>query len=77
MTRTTLKKNIHKAIDSINDDAILEAVFTLLNRVSVDDNWTDEDIRIVEERKESYLSGKDKGLSIVEAKKRLKKRFGK
>ena len=78
MTRTTLKKNIHKAIDNINDDDVLQAVYTLLNKVSVDDfEWTDEDIRIVEERRASYLSGKDKGMSINEAKRRLKKKFGK
>lgn len=78
MTKETLKKNIHKAIDNINDDAVLKAVYTLLNRVSVDDfEWTDEDIRIVEERRASYLSGQDKGISISEAKRRLKKKLGK
>jgi hypothetical protein len=78
MTKTTLKKNIHKAIDNINDDAVLQAVYTLLNRVSTDDfDWTDEDLRIVEERRAAYLSGKEKTISISEAKKRLKRKFGK
>ncbi len=78
MTKTTLKKNIHKAVDEIDDATLLEAVYTLLSRVSLDDiEWTDEDIRIVEERRAGYLSGKDKGISIQEAKKRLKKKFGK
>ena len=78
MTRTTLKKNIHKAIDNIDDDAVLEAVYTLLNRFSVDDiEWTDEDIRILEERRASYVSGKNKGLTVSEVKKRLKTKFGK
>ncbi len=78
MTRTTLKKNIHKAVDSINDDLVLEAVYTLLSRVSSDvQEWTDEDIRIVEERRAAYLSGKDKGMSISEAKRRLRKKLSK
>ena len=78
MTKTTLKKNIHKAIDNIDDDAILHAVYTLLNKVSSDEqDWTDEDIKIVEERRASYISGKDKGISVSEAKKRLKRKFGK
>ncbi len=78
MTRTTLKKSIHKAVDSINDDTLLQAVYTLLNRVSTDDfDWTDEDLRIVEERRAAYLSGKEKAISISEAKKRLKRKFGK
>ena len=78
MTRTTLKRNIHKAIDNIDDDAVLQAVYTLLNRVSNDGpDWTDEDIRIVEERRAAYLTGKDKGMSVSEAKRRLRKKLGK
>ena len=78
MTKTTLKKNIHKAIDNINDDAILQAVYTLLNNVSTEDHdWTDEDIRIVEERRANYLNGKTKAMSMSEVKKRLSKRFSK
>ena len=80
MTRTTLKKNIHKAVDSINDDAVLEAVYTLLSRASFygdDYEWTAKDLKIVEERKAKYLSGKSKAMSLDELNKRIKKRFSK
>lgn len=78
MTKATLKKNIHKAIDSIDDEAVLQAVYTLLNRVSVDDyEWTDEDIRIVEERREAYLSGKAKMHGLEEVNKKIRKKLGK
>jgi hypothetical protein len=78
MTRTTLKKNIHKAVDSINDDTLLQAVYTLLSRVSDDDyEWTKEDIRIAEERRASYLSGKAKMYTLAEVNKMIKKKSGK
>jgi hypothetical protein len=31
MTTATLKKQLHKTIDNINDNALLEAVYVLLN----------------------------------------------
>ncbi len=80
MTKTTLKKNIHKAIDNIDDAALLEAVYTLLNKASIyndDYEWTAQDLRIVEERKANYLSGKTKSMSMSELNKRLRKRFSK
>lgn len=78
MTRTTLRKNIHKAVDSINDDAVLEAVYTLLSKTasfSDDYEWTAKDLKIVEDRKARYLSGKTKSMSMEELNKRVKKRF--
>lgn len=80
MTKTTLKKNIHKAIDNIDDTILLEAVYTLLSRASNYDSdyeWTAEDLKIVEDRKAKYLSGKTKAMSLEELNKRVKKRFSK
>ncbi len=80
MTKTTLKKNIHKAVDKIEDEILLEAVYTLLNRASIyndDYEWTAKDLQIVEERKVNYLKGKTKAMSISELNKRISKRFSK
>ena len=78
MTKTTLKKNIHKAIDNIDDDALLQAVYTLLSRVSDEDyEWTKEDVRIAEERRVSYLSGKGKMYTLAEVNKMIKKKINK
>ncbi len=32
MTATTLKRELHKAIDEVNDNVILEAVYAILNK---------------------------------------------
>jgi hypothetical protein len=81
MTKETLKKHIHKTVDKINDTALLEAVYTLLNRASHSDEddyeISDEDLRILEERKAKYLSGKSKAMTITQLNKRIKKRFAK
>ncbi len=78
MTKATLKKNIHKAIDSIDDDSVLEAVYTLLSRFdSGNYEWDENDIRIAEERRDSYLSGKAKMHSLAEVNKKLKKKYSK
>lgn len=78
MTRTTLKRNIHKAIDNINDDSVLEAVYTLLSKFdSGDYEWDENDIKIAEERRASYLSGKAKMYTLAEVNKKLKRKVSK
>ena len=80
MTKETLKKNIHKTVDKIDDTALLEAVYTLLNKASNhndDYEWTERDIKIVEERKAKYLSGKEKGMTLKEFNKKIQKKFSK
>jgi len=77
MTKETLKKNIHQTVDRINDTALLEAVYTLLNKASnsfEDYELSASEIKIIEERKANYLSGKSKGMTVNELKKRLQKR---
>ncbi len=78
MTTKTLKKQIHKTVDSINDAVLLEAVYTLLNKASQtleDKEWTENDIKIVEERKARYKAGKEKSMTLDEFNKKMKKKF--
>ncbi|MEW6470579.1 MAG: hypothetical protein AB1458_16835 [Bacteroidota bacterium] len=42
MRVTTLKKELHQAIDSIRDENLLEAVYTILNRSLYDYKLTKE-----------------------------------
>ncbi len=79
MTQTALKKELHKAIDNIDDESILEAVYTILNSRTTYSSFqlTDEDIRIIEDRKASYKAGKSKMLTPKEVKKKIMKSLGK
>jgi hypothetical protein len=81
MTKKALKKQIHKTVDKIDDTALLEAVYTLLNRASHSDEddyeISDEDLKIIEEKKARYLSGKEKGMTLKEFNKRIQKKYSK
>jgi hypothetical protein len=46
MTRTTLKKNIHKAVDEIDDTVLLEAVYTILSRTATFGDVLYYDLRV-------------------------------
>lgn len=79
MTNATLKKEIHKVIDNIDDNQVLEAVFTLLNvsRPQSDYELSENDIKIIEERRSNYKKGKTKTYTVSEVKKKILKNLGK
>ena len=79
MTTQVLKKEIYRAIDNIDDAALLEAVFTILkkNLESPGYELSDADIKVIEERKALYESGKAKVYSVSEVKKKILKNLGK
>ncbi len=79
MTQTALKKELHKAIDNINDNSILEAVYTILSSRTSPSAYelSDEDMRIIEERRTLYETGKLKTYSAKEVKKKLLKGLSK
>jgi hypothetical protein len=60
MTTASLKKELHKKIDSINDNAILEAIYTILNQQKGTENYslTTEQLQELEKRNELHDSGK-------------------
>lgn len=79
MTNSTLKKEIHKVIDNIEDNQVLEAVFTLLNvtRAQNDYELSENDIKIIEERRSNYKKGKTKTYTVSAVKKKILKNLGK
>ncbi len=62
MTTTALKKEITKAIDTIEDESFLQAIYTIINNRNprYDFELSDEDIQILKEREVAYKSGKAK-----------------
>lgn len=69
MKISTLKKDIHAAIDRIDDQSLLEAVYVILNKS------THDYILTVEQEQEAYrrLDDHEKGITkYVPAKKSLK-----
>lgn len=79
MTNSTLKKEIHKVIDNIEDNQVLEAVFTLLNVTKAQNDYelSENDIKIIEERRSNYKKGKTKTYTVSEVKKKILKNLGK
>lgn len=79
MTRTVLKKKIYNCVEHINDDKILEAVYTLLNgHISNEDyELSAEDLKIIEARRKAILKGEEKTYTVAAVKKKLLKKIGK
>jgi hypothetical protein len=79
MTTAALKREIQKTIENINDNHLLEAVYTILNNATNYTNYelSREDMNIVEERKRNYKAGKMKTYSVAEVKKKILKNLGK
>jgi|BarGraIncu00222A_1022003.scaffolds.fasta_scaffold296358_2 hypothetical protein len=76
MDTETVKEEIHQLINNIDDIEFLKAVQTIISAKIQDDseenNLTDEEIQILKEREENYLSGKTKTYTWEEVKSRLK-----
>lgn len=79
MTSTAIKKELHKAIDNIEDNNLLEAIYTILNSQNKQYPFelSDEDLQIVEERRILYETGKLKTITLSEFKKKVKKKLSK
>ncbi len=79
MTTAALKKGIQKAIENIDDNKLLEAVYIILNNNLRQNDYdlSDEDIRIIEEREVAYKSGKTKTYTVAEVKKKILKNLKK
>ncbi len=74
MTQTALKKKLHKAIDDTDDNNLLEAIYTILDRTNnaYAFELSNEDVRIIEERSTLYEAGKLKTYTIKEARKKFR-----
>ncbi|MBK6834956.1 MAG: addiction module protein [Bacteroidetes bacterium] len=79
MKTSTLKKEIHLAIDHTKDNEILEAVYTILRKSAKDEEeqitLSAEDIKELDRRWDSYKNGKSKTYTLEEAKKEIRKKI--
>lgn len=79
MTTISLKKKIYHCIENIDDNKLLEAVYTILNGHVVNDEFelSSDDIGIIEKRKKATKNGLEKTYSVSEVKKKILKNIGK
>ncbi len=79
MTTASLKTEITKAIAGINDQLLLEAIYTIVNRAKTSTSFefelSDEDWAIIEARKHDYKAGKIKGMTTTEVRKSVMKKL--
>ena len=68
MTTTTLKKEIHKAIDNIDDDTFLQAVYTIVNEKKFQFDLSAAEWKEVELAQKQHKAGKSKSFSWDEVK---------
>ena len=72
MSTLTLKKQLHKTIDNIEDSVLLEAVYEILNRVPNlhEYNLTTEQQKLVDTRRKLLKEGKLKTISLSDIRKK-------
>ena len=79
MTKAFLKNELTRAIEGIDDQLLLEALYTIINKAKIASKpefvIEDEDWIKIEARKAAYESGKAKALTIDDVKKRFNKKF--
>jgi hypothetical protein len=81
MSTTSLKKELHKAIDEMPDSVFLEAINSLFrqykkNSNSIEFELSDEDKAILDEQKKLHKAGKSKSYSLSEVRKNAISRLG-
>ena len=67
-----IKDEIHQLINDIDDIEFLKAVQTIISARVQDNYLSDDEIQMLNEREENYLSGKSKTYTWEEVKSRLK-----
>lgn len=79
MTTKALKKEITKAIDTIEDANFLQAIYTIINnhRPLYDFELSDEDKQILMEQEAEYKSGKAITYTKEQVRKMVLKNLGK
>lgn len=78
-TTTSIKEKLHERIESIDDEKVLEAFYTILDNYkneAADYVLTDEQFKELKRREADYLSGKDKGVTLEEHIKMTKEKYG-
>ena len=72
MKTATLKKELHNAIDCIDDNTILEAVYTLLNKNVYEYELSKEQKKELDRRLELLDKGDAKGVPYKKALKEIR-----
>jgi hypothetical protein len=73
MNTTVIKEKLHNYIES-GDDRLLKLMFAVAKEYTEDDDtyeFTDEEIKVFEERRKDRLSGKSKTYTWQEAKMKI------
>jgi hypothetical protein len=74
MTTSALRKKLHEKIDSIDDNAVLEAIYTILNQKQKNNknySLSSSQLEELERRNELHDSGKAKYYTMAEMRKRV------
>jgi hypothetical protein len=74
-----IRKELHKAIDVIENKELLQAMLTILAQTPVqEDGYSliDEQLSIVREREEKYLKGEGGTETVEEFRKKMNKKYG-
>jgi hypothetical protein len=77
MSVAEIKKHLYKAIEEIDDEAFLQAVYTIVSSKmehGVAYELTDDQLQILEDRREKYMKGEGKSYSWDEVKDRIRKK---
>ncbi|MCB9033001.1 MAG: hypothetical protein H6553_04110 [Chitinophagales bacterium] len=75
MSTAELKEQLHIRIDIEDNEKILEAIYTLLNKEEVDFELTDEELLELDKQTEDYLAGKLETYSWEEVKSHIKEKY--
>ena len=77
MKTSALKKEIHLAVDRIDDEKLLEAVYVILNKSTHEFQFTVEQEKELYKRIEKHEKGITKNIPARKAMKELREKFKK
>lgn len=79
MSVSEIRRQLHKAIDEIENKELLQAMLTILAQnkyQSKEYHLTEDQLNILHEREGEYLKGKGKTKTLEEFKAKMKKKHG-
>lgn len=79
MTKTALRKKIVDCVEQVQNEKILEAVYTLLNEQTDNNDYeiSADDLKIIETRRKAVLNGEEKLYTATQVKRKLLKDLNK
>ena len=73
ITQQKLREELHKIIDEVHDEQVLEAVYTLLDRARLEPELSEEHKKMLDERLASYKANPDDVLDWDDVKAEIEK----